>query len=397
MRTSAKVIDSTPFHIRGGLIDPCLTRLGDNFVLSDFLHNDSVIRKGDANIVPMSVLDAGDVVAAHIIKMGEYANLLVSQLGPCSISYGYISHEQSMRRVKWKNPALPSYHRWDDGAAADFLFHDQVHGNEWDGSPYSTAIAIVKAVADGPSFSRLITYGESPWICVATGIDDDKAQRQAMYWNVYEGFAGAKPRYISFTKNDVRMVESGIENENMKIYNVKETVSKHGWVGAGHPTSHGGGIRQAHHIRMGKWLMLSDVLRSPANITLGQGRPTHCRPPRKQSDINVLKKKVKVLDRCLDRYYGDYWGNDGATRVSILSGYKGTVVPHEADYTKELDWDDRNAEFILSVADLGFRNFDNLLDAITDQLERDSKVYDFSISHVKIDGSYIMRLSYEIT
>jgi len=135
------------YYMHGAVV-PCLTRMGDNYVLSDFMFNDSVIRKGDRNFWHQR-----EVTQEHALAMCDLANGLYNFMGSCSISYGFISSEVSEKRVKWRKPTSPSYHRWDDGCAADFVFHEYA-----DHSPSSIAWYILQEMP----ISRLITYASLP-------------------------------------------------------------------------------------------------------------------------------------------------------------------------------------------------------------------------------------------
>ena len=95
---------------------PWTQRMNEHFVLSDFLYSDSIIRRGFKNQI--------DTAPIHRLHGNELATLLghiADEHGHLSITYGYISHDVSMKTVKWRDPANPSYHRWDMGAAADFI------------------------------------------------------------------------------------------------------------------------------------------------------------------------------------------------------------------------------------------------------------------------------------
>lgn len=339
-------------------INPLFTRMGDNFVLADFMYNDSVIRKGDANYMPDFRKNVR--LSAHIYAMSAFANTLVDNFGLCSISYGFISPEQSERRVKWKDPTAPSYHRWDDGCAADFIFHGYARNpNDW----FSSTVYLSTLIMEKMDVSRMITYSESPYICLSTGTSPTKAKRNAIYWNVYEGKERTKPAYYSLSKNDIEKIKNGMNCDKLIV--AKALIRKHASKGESYPTYHGGGVKQVQHIRLGSYLMLSDILRPIENVCVSYSRrdgPRHCRPPIRPELIDSLKLKATVLNNILEHYYetpsGTLTSSSGISsppRISILSAYHGLAAPFFymfEDMEKEetcFTWDDNVAEVVLSM------------------------------------------------
>lgn len=190
-------------------------------------------------------------------KLAEGRNLcetilepLLDAHGPMSVAYGYISPELSKRIVSYQDPNAPSYHRWDKGAAADICVHSWVREK----APIFLAHEIDKALG----YSRMITYSESPYICVATQINEGTMYRKAFYENRYCGKKGQKPLYI---KKSSSSKARATEAEALSL--------EHAWQGAGYPTYHGGGFKQFQHRRVSRYSMLSDFLYSTHAIRGG--------------------------------------------------------------------------------------------------------------------------------
>jgi hypothetical protein len=145
---------------------------------------------------------------------------------------------------------MPSYHRWDKGAAADICVHGWVKR--------SAPVFLAHKIDEKYAYSRLITYSESPFLCVSTQISEENRPRKAFYENRYPGKARAKPIYIKKSAIQSRRVQEG-----------EEIVLVHDWRGAGYPTYHGGGIRQAQHVRTSDYTVLSDFLYSDHAVMNG--------------------------------------------------------------------------------------------------------------------------------
>jgi hypothetical protein len=205
-------------------------------MLSDCVGCDSVYRYGYANPVDW---DKKSTYWKEAKLLGVLADTLHEEYGPFSISYGYISPQLSRNIVKYMNPDVPSYHRWDDGAAMDFCFHN------WKGAP----VQLSHEVDDYYDYSRMITYSESPWICIATKVAEQIAgvSRKAFYENRYEG--EKKPRFVKYSEKQATRASQKAAHE-----------LSHDWRGQGYPSYHGGGREQYHHHRVGKVSFLSDFL-----------------------------------------------------------------------------------------------------------------------------------------
>lgn len=235
-----------------GHTDPTTVRLSDHFLLSDFMGCHSVYSKGIKNLWE----DEGGW------KLAEGRNLcerllepLLDVCGPMSISYGYISPALSKAIITYQDPSKPSYHRWDKGAAADVLVHAVVE----DLPPVKLAHAIDEgSMCGGAGYSRMITYSESPYICLATQISEGDNFRRAFYENRYTGKKGAKPLYIKKAAN-----AAGRKKQDDAIPFELD------WKGAGYPTYHGGGIQQFQHRRVSRFSVMSDFLYSTKGICEG--------------------------------------------------------------------------------------------------------------------------------
>lgn len=257
-------------RLRRPEVDPRTYRLSDHFVLSDFLGCHSAYSKGHAN--PF-VFDASATRKIENVKALclEALEPLMQRFGGVSIGYGYISPDLSAKIVKYQDPAKPSHHRFDLGAAADVVFHKWV-AEEFKtivdcyapGTAIGSPIALAHAIdyLDIP-YSRMITYSESPFLCLAVSADEVVAERprKAFYENRYTGKPKVKPDYRQYSTPQARtrafeeLQERGLPND---------------WRGAGYPTYHGGGFQQFHHRRVSKYTMVSDWLFDLKSISTGE-------------------------------------------------------------------------------------------------------------------------------
>lgn len=278
------------------VLRPTRVRLGDHFMLSDFMGCDSVYRHGYKNVMyedEQSKLEEGRTLVQSMLEP------LIAGGSRLGISYGYISPPLSRAIVKYQDPDKPSYHRWDAGAAADAVFHNRQH------QPPIKIAAEIDATL--PS-SRLITYSESPYICLATRVAEVEAgkPRKALYENRFRPFGGVKPLYIAYPAN--------VAKRRDMLDRIPDDLD---WVGMGYPRYHGGGRQQYHHIRTSKYTMLSDFLYSEEAVT--QGIPN---PP-----LPHVLDSCKYLGEKLDMVYEI----SGVPRFSILSSYEN---PEWSEYSE---------------------------------------------------------------
>jgi hypothetical protein len=261
---------------RKTITDPTKVRLSDHFLLSDFIGCHSVYTKGLKNewIDPDgSKLLEGSYLCETLLEP------LLETYGPLSVSYGYISPDLSRKIVTYQDPNIPSYHRWDKGAAADVCVHAWVK---------STApILLAHAIDASLPYSRMITYSESPFICLATQISEEDEPRKAFYENRYTGKKGAKPEFIKKSPN---LTKRAMDGEAITL--------EHDWRGAGYPTYHGGGIRQLQHRRVSKYSMASDFLYS--SYAIREGVPNAPDLERYATSFRRAGKTYDALLRKLD-------------------------------------------------------------------------------------------------
>lgn len=249
-------------------------RLSDSFVLGDFLGCNSVYLHGYANRFEDE--DGRKLEEAkHLCE--TILEPLLDKYGPLSISYGYISPELSRRIVKYQDPNMPSYHRWDKGAAADVCLHHWV--NELGKAPIFAAHEIDQELP----YSRMITYSESPFICVASQLSEGDIPRRAFYENRYTGVPKAKPDYVR------KGAWLGRPREAERIHLV------HDWRGSGYPTYHGGGRKQYHHYRTSKYTVASDFLFNADAVE--QGIPN---VPDLAKVLPLMEKAGAVYDAVLE-------------------------------------------------------------------------------------------------
>lgn len=228
-------------------VAPSKVRLSEHFLLSDFMGCNSVYVKGYKNVFfdpDGTRLDEGKYLCDTLLEP------ILADFGPFSVSYGYISPSLSELIVGYQDPKMPSYHRWDKGAAADICVHGWVKR--------SAPVLLAHKIDEKYAYSRLITYSESPFLCVSTQISEENRPRKAFYENRYPGKPRIKPIFIKKSSNQAKRVQDG---ETLEL--------EHDWRGEGYPTYHGGGIRQAQHIRTSDFTVLSDFLYSDHAVTEG--------------------------------------------------------------------------------------------------------------------------------
>lgn len=304
-------------------MDPTQVRLSKHFLLSDFMGNHSVYTRGYRNRFVGSELHLanGRALCEHALEP------ILERHGPMSISYGYISPEMSQRIVTYQDPGKPSHHRWDLGAAADICVHGFVNGDPDDDSVQTAPVALAHQIdGDDIPYSRLITYSESPYLCIAVSDKELNSGhvRRAFYENRYNGKAKTKPDYYSRSTEAARA---------RSLSELEAGALTHGWRGAGHPTYHGGGRRQFQHIRVSRYTMLSDWLLDLQSIASGEKNM-----PSMLNDelIRVFYAVGDAYDAILDV--------TGALRMSIIAGY---VSPTNPFFDPANDWRSGTATFSL--------------------------------------------------
>jgi len=220
--------------------DPTQIRLSPHFLLSDFMGSHSIYSRGLKNVFidPDGVkLREGKHLCETILEP------ILDEFGPLSISYGYISPDVSRQTVTYQDPNLPSYHRWDKGAACDIRVHVPLE----EMAPVHLAHLIDELLP----YSRMITYSESPYICIASQVSERDFPRRAFYENRYTGKEGAKPQFIKKSATAEGRRRQGAEIQ-----------LEHDWRGNGYPTYHGGGRRQMQHNPVSRYTVVSDFLYS---------------------------------------------------------------------------------------------------------------------------------------
>lgn len=313
------------------MIDPTKVRLSDHFLLSDFLGNHSIYTQGLANVFPdSSHADAHRTrIANGQALCAEALEPILARHGALSISYGFISPDVSRAVVGYQDPNKPSHHRWDLGAAADICVHGWVNCDPDDDTTHTAPIMLAHDISRMQvRYSRIITYSESPYICVAVSareLDEDKPRR-AFYENRYTGQAKVKPDYRTMSTDTAR-------HRNYELLRPCPNGLAHGWRGAGYPTYHGGGRRQYQHIRVSKYSMLSDWLFDVQSIANGAKNMPQLRDP----DLWAMFCAVgDMYDSILER--------TKVPRMSIVSGY---VHPSNPFFDPANDWRTGTASFKL--------------------------------------------------
>lgn len=325
-------------------IDPRKHRISSHFVLSDFLGCSSVYTRGYPNPFVFGSASAGKLENLSAL-CHEGLEPILEAFGPLSIGYGYISPELSQQLVKYQDPGKPSHHRFDLGAAADVCVHNWVDGkfktivdlyapDTAIGSPIALAHAI--DYLDIP-YSRLITYSESPFLCLAVSAQEvvRDQPRKAFYENRYQGRAKEKPEYLQYstlaakTKALRMLQEQGLERD---------------WRGAGYPTYHGGGTKQLHHTRVSKYTMVSDFLFDLQSISNGAKNVP-------AMNLDSVQDSFAAAGTVYDWMLGVL----EVPRLSIVSGY----VSHTNPYFKpEFDWRGGVIPFQVSIPEAGHLTLD---------------------------------------
>jgi len=287
-------------------ISPTETRLSEHFLLSDFLGCHSVYLYGHPN--PFVGGTAAIAEGKHLCE--TLLEPIMAEYGPLSISYGYISPALSKKIVKYMDPDAPSYHRWDKGAAADICVHAYIRKK--------APIYLAHEIDESLPYSRVITYSESPFVCVASQISEGDKPRRAFYENRYMGTPKAKPLYIRKPASDQARE---LAAAGLRLH--------HDWRGSGYPTYHGGGVRQWQHRRCSDFTMISDFLYSEMSVERG-GKNI----PGKNNPAELFHAAGEFYDKVLRSL--------SVPRVSIvrafeaLSTAKNTVFSWEENFALEL-------------------------------------------------------------
>lgn len=308
--------------------DPRDIWLSDNFRLSDFLGNHSVYARGFAN--PFCVSEDSLQIANAQALCESGLEPLLAKYGPLTIAYGYISPTFSQRTVKYQDPDKASHHRWDLGAAADVCVHNWVEGGPlaepdmaqlfMDANARTSPIALAHAIhASGAPYSRLITYSESPYLCLAvSAVEVAKDQpRKAFYENRYQNQPRQKPEYIQLASEAAK---------HRAVSRLQQQGLEHDWRGGGFPSYHGGGIQQYQHVRVSQYTMLIDWLFSLTSISNGAKNTP---PMLNEPFLDAVAACGLTFDRLVQSL--------SAARLSILSGF---LCRSHPDFDQGNDWRD---------------------------------------------------------
>ena len=296
-------------------LDP-MTRISEHFILADFLGCQSVYSKGYANGLHAD--------AQANFRMGNGRTLCTELLeplldiyGPISISYGYISPELSQQIVRYQDPNKPSHHRWDLGAAADVCVHNWYGNGEFTDDEHSPIALAHDIDGYGFPYSRMITYSESPYICLAASTleVERQAPRGSFYENRYTGKPKVKPDYRQYMSDAIKRRASRDLHDNGLA---------HGWFGAGYPTYHGGGFRQYQHMRVSKYTMVSDWLLDLQSIAQGA-----------KNIPSLNDDRVQDAFAAAGILYDNMLEMSGCNRLSIVAGYVSHLNPF---FDSTRDW-----------------------------------------------------------
>lgn len=163
-------------------IRPQDVRVGEFFLLSDFLYSHEAVRDGIPNL-PLAF--DGDEVAGMRGLCQHILDPVVKQFGALSITYAYCSENYWWEKYgdRYVGNDLHSYrlNRGGVGGAADILVHSQK----------DNPCQVIYWIRDNCEFDRLILYkAPRPIICVAwTSVNP---RYHAKEWRVVEG----KTKYV---------------------------------------------------------------------------------------------------------------------------------------------------------------------------------------------------------
>lgn len=308
-----------------GLLNPTKTRLSPHFLLSDVMGCSSVYSRGLANVFDKQ--PGTDVRLTNLRALCENAlEPILAEVGPISVTYGFISPEVSRELVTYQDWRKPSHHRADLGAAVDIIPHHFVLQSSAKNATNESGAPIMFALEhlDALPLSRLITYSESPCICVAVSAEEVETGtvRGAWYENRYKGAKGQKPQYLKYPSQAAR---------TRALQNLCECGLDHPWSGHGYPTYHGGGRRQLHHIRASRFTMITDFLYDENFVSQGvRNQPSLDNP--------MVKQGFELAGKAYDYLIQ----TSGLPRLSIVSGYTSHLSP---GWIEERDWRSGDVSF----------------------------------------------------
>lgn len=286
------------------ILDPTAFRLSPHFLLSDLMGCSSVYTRGFRNYLDKQ--PGIDPRIANGQALCEQAlEPLLAIVGSFSVSYGFICPELSRHIVTYQDWRKPSHHRWDLGAAVDICPHHYVLQSTSKDASAETGAPIIFALEhmqDLP-LSRLITYSESPFICVAVSAEEveQNVARMAWYENRYGGKKGAKPDFIKYSSAATRAKAlAALTDQGLKTK----------WTGHGYPTYHGGGRKQLHHIRVSKYTMVTDWLFDEMCVREGV-----------KNQPSLDKPEVLEAFQLAGAAYDAILKHTGIPRLSIVSAY----------------------------------------------------------------------------
>lgn len=316
-------------------VDPTKTRLSSHFLLSDFLGNHSVYSKGYANIFDAN--GAGNRIPNLQALCETALEPILENYGPLSISYGYVSPELSRKVVSYQDPDQPSHHRADLGAACDFVSHRWVAGEfptiedlYLPESARGSPIALMHAIdyMEIP-YSRLISYSESPYICIAVSAAEvaQGKPRNAFYENRYQGKPKAKPEYIQL---------STVAARRRHLRQLQELGLEHDWRGGGYPSYHNEGRRKYQHRRVSRYTVLSDWLYHKESVEVGE---------KNIPSLNIAS--VQDAFAAAGLVYDAIITSMDIPRASIVKSYVSHVNPYSEDDGG--DWRQPHIKFLLAL------------------------------------------------
>ena len=221
------------------------TRISRHFTMLDFMQGSEIY--GSGRPLPYETCMREDALRELRAYCEHFLEPVIQKFGPVSVACGF--RPSALLSDQWKSPHLYNEER---GAAGDIAIHDLCVENI---APIKQVEAIMHARIP---WERLITYAGSEFICSSYRI----AQlRYAVMENVRKepkpAEEVAKPDYVCWSNGGRgRLPEHFPKRENWRR-------------NEGEPVFHGGRRVRAHHLRVGRYFVLSDFCRSEEGIAEG--------------------------------------------------------------------------------------------------------------------------------
>ena len=254
-------------------------RISKDYVLLDFLFDHDVYRYGQP-------LDFQRLFTDGNLQTGQkFVDCLLQPLtdkcGPTSIAGAF----WPAKVRTWSGHYRSSPHQWNEqfGAAADVVFHDHVNRDE---APIKLCHEIDRSNQD---FDRIITYAGSEFICFCYR---ESKNRTALYENVR--VPGEKAQYV----------QHGQSPSARRRRRDLLPAARPDWRRAEDEGIGKSGNRlRAHHIRVGRYLVLLDFCRSVEGLRRGiRTVPRVTLGNWNTPEVKVARRFADDLDPLVDKH-----------------------------------------------------------------------------------------------